>query len=202
MCQPELGAKCASLSSPGRLVLSNLNPLMLLTNLILPVHQHTCPQVAPNMHVSSMKDAKYALKYSSCVPWSMCYLFVSEYSPTICRYQALESLLCLDADQAGGESLKSAVDLVAKLQDPALTSQLIHHLQGLQQGAVSLQALQKSAPADKSTYLVLLYMALRRHEEAAEVAVGLARSLQEAGEYKVCSNNMLLPTCTTESVVC
>ena len=114
----------------------------------------------------------------------------------------MATLLSLDAEQAGGESLKSAVDLVAKLEDPALTNQLIHHLQGHQQGAVSLHALQKSAPADKSTYLVLLYMALGRHEEAAEVAAGLARSMQEAGEYKVCSNNILLPDCTATSFVC
>lgn len=37
-----------------------------------------------------------------------------------------------------------------------------------------------------TTYLVLLYVALGRHEEAAEVAVGLARRAQEAGNYKAC----------------
>lgn len=40
--------------------------------------------------------------------------------------------------------------------------------------------------AANTTYLVLLYMALGRHEEAAEVAVGLARRAQEAGNYKAC----------------
>ena len=87
--------------------------------------------------------------------------------------------------QAGGESLKSAVELVAKLQDPSLTDQLLQHLQGHQPGAVSLSALQAGAGTDQSTYLVLLYMALGRHEEAANIALGLARSLQEAGNYKV-----------------
>lgn len=92
--------------------------------------------------------------------------------------------LC-NAAQAGGESLKSAVELVAKLQDPNLTDQLMQHLQGHQPGAVSLSALHTGAGADQSTYLVLLYMALGRHEEAADVALGLARTLQEAGNYKV-----------------
>ena len=81
--------------------------------------------------------------------------------------------------------MKSAVELVAKLQDPSLTDQLMQHLQGHQPGAVSLSALQTGAGADQSTYLVLLYMALGRHEEAADVALGLARTLQEAGNYKV-----------------
>ena len=80
--------------------------------------------------------------------------------------------------QAGGENLKLAVDLVAKLQDQALIDQLIQHLQQTQ-----LQP--DSTASDRSTYLVLLYMALGKHEEAAEVAVGLARSAQEAGNYKV-----------------
>lgn len=44
------------------------------------------------------------------------------------------------------------------------------------------------APAN-STYLVLLYMALGRHVEAAEVAVGLARRAQEAGNYKACTSS-------------
>ena len=39
-----------------------------------------------------------------------------------------------------------------------------------------------------TTYLVLLYMALGRHEEAAKVAVGLARRAQEAGNYKACTD--------------
>lgn len=108
-------------------------------------------------------------------------------SGTVVRHRcdasaSLDPRLCCAA-QAGGDNLKSAVDMVAKLQDPALINQLTHHLQGRQQGA--LPSLQTGAPGDRSTYLVLLYMALGRHEEAAEVAVGLARSLQEAGEYKV-----------------
>ena len=32
-------------------------------------------------------------------------------------------------------------------------------------------------------------MALGRHEEAAEVAVGLARRAQEAGNYKACTDS-------------
>ena len=84
--------------------------------------------------------------------------------------------------QAGGENLKLAVDLVSKTQDPALSDQLMQHLQRPQ-----TQLQPDKAASDTSTYLVLLHMALGRHEEAAEVAVGLARSAQEAGNYKVCS---------------
>ena len=92
------------------------------------------------------------------------------------------------AGQAGGESLRQAVDLVTKEQDPALTQQLTQYLEGQQPGAPSDAALAmaSSDSSAKSTYLVLLYMALGRHEEAAEVAVGLARRAQEAGNYKVC----------------
>lgn len=87
--------------------------------------------------------------------------------------------------QAGGDSLKRAVDLVAKEQDPALSQQLTQHLQGQHSGAGAGSALGADSASKNSTYLVLLYMALGRHEEAAEVAVGLARSAQEAGSYKV-----------------
>ena len=90
----------------------------------------------------------------------------------------LPTWLAALAVQAGGENLKLAVDLVAKLQDKALTDQLMQHLQ-----QTRLQS--DEAASDRSTYLVLLYIALGRHEEAAEVAVGLARSAQEAGNYKV-----------------
>ena len=56
------------MSSPGRLDLSDLNPLLLLMKLVLLIQQHSCLQVASNMHVFSMKDAKCALQYSRCVP--------------------------------------------------------------------------------------------------------------------------------------
>ena len=87
--------------------------------------------------------------------------------------------------QAGGDSLKKAVDLVAKEQDSALTQQLTQHLQGGQAGAAPGSALAADDASKTSTYLVLLYMALGQHEEAAEVAVGLARRAQDAGNYKV-----------------
>ena len=87
--------------------------------------------------------------------------------------------------QAGGECLRQAVDLVATEQDPALTAQLTQHLEGQQSGASSGGAPGGGDSSKNSSYLVLLYMALGRHEEAAEVAVGLARGAQEAGNYKV-----------------
>lgn len=81
--------------------------------------------------------------------------------------------------------MKKAVDLVAREQDSALTKQLTQHLQGAQAGAAQGSALAADDASKTSTYLVLLYMALGRHEEAAEVAVGLARRAQDAGNYKV-----------------
>ncbi|KAL3149725.1 hypothetical protein ABBQ38_013551 [Trebouxia sp. C0009 RCD-2024] len=87
--------------------------------------------------------------------------------------------------QAGGDSLRKAVDLVAKEHDSALTQQLTQHLEGQQPGASSEGAPVTEDTAANTTYLVLLYMALGRHEEAAEVAVGLARRAQEAGNYKM-----------------
>lgn len=78
------------------------------------------------------------------------------------------------------------MDLVAKEQDSALTQQLTQHLQGAQAGAAPGSALASDDASKTSTYLVLLYMvALGQHEEAAEVAVGLARRAQDAGNYKV-----------------
>ena len=91
--------------------------------------------------------------------------------------------------QAGGDCLRKAVDLVAKEQDPALTHQLTQHLEGQQPRASAGAALVSDDTSANSTYLVLLYMALGRHEEAAEVAVGLARRAQEAGNYKVCTSS-------------
>ncbi len=77
------------------------------------------------------------------------------------------------------------MDLVAKEQDSALTQQLTRHLQGARPGAAPGSALAADDASKTSTYLVLLYMALGQHEEAAEVAVGLARRAQDAGNYKV-----------------
>ena len=77
------------------------------------------------------------------------------------------------------------MDLVAKENDSALTQQLTQHLQGPQAGAAPGPALAADDASKTSTYLVLLYMALGQHEEAAEVAVGLARRAQDAGNYKV-----------------
>lgn len=74
---------------------------------------------------------------------------------------------------------------MANKQDSALTQQLTQHLQGAQAGAAPGSALAADETSKTSTYLVLLYMALGRHEEAAEVAVGLARRAQDAGNYKV-----------------
>ena len=89
--------------------------------------------------------------------------------------------------QAGGNSLSKAVNLVAQEQDPALTQQLTQHLEGQQPGAAPGAAPTTEESSANSTYLVVLYMALGRHEEAAEVAVGLARRAQEAGNYKACT---------------
>ena len=91
--------------------------------------------------------------------------------------------------QAGGDSLRKAVDLVSKEQDPALTHQLTQHLEEQQPGASPGAAPGTDEAPANSTYLVLLYMALSRHEEAAEVAVGLARRAQEAGNYKACTSS-------------
>ena len=84
----------------------------------------------------------------------------------------------------GGDSLKKAIDLVAQSQDPAMTEQLTQHLDGQQSGSGPASALTAADASKNTTYLVLLYLALGRHEEAAEVAVGLARRAQEAGNYK------------------
>ncbi|KAL0053124.1 hypothetical protein WJX82_001225 [Trebouxia sp. C0006] len=93
--------------------------------------------------------------------------------------------------QAGGDSLRKAVDLVAKEQDSALTQQLTQHLQGAQAGAAPGSALASDDASKTSTYLVLLYMALGQHEEAAEVAVGLARRAQDAGNYKMAHEQLV-----------
>lgn len=74
---------------------------------------------------------------------------------------------------------------MAKEQDLALTQQLTQHLKGSQAGVAPGSALAADDASKTSTYLVLLYMALGQHEEAAEVAVGLARRAQDAGNYKV-----------------
>ncbi|KAL0039283.1 hypothetical protein WJX79_001413 [Trebouxia sp. C0005] len=93
--------------------------------------------------------------------------------------------------QAGGDSLKKAVDLVAKEQDLALTQQLTQHLKGSQAGVAPGSALAADDASKTSTYLVLLYMALGQHEEAAEVAVGLARRAQDAGNYKMAHEQLV-----------
>lgn len=77
---------------------------------------------------------------------------------------------------------------MAKEQDPALTHQLTQHLEGQQPGAPPEVAPMTDETSANTIYLVLLYMALGRHEEAAEVAVGLARRAQEAGSYKACTD--------------
>ena len=87
------------------------------------------------------------------------------------------------------------MDLVVKEQDSGLTQQLTQHLEGQQAGASPRGAPMTDDTAANTTYLVLLYMALRRHEEAAEVAVGLARRAQEAGNYKACTASAPPTTC-------
>lgn len=81
---------------------------------------------------------------------------------------------------------------MAKEQDSALTQQLTQHLEGQLAGASPGGALASDDTSKSSTYLVLLYMALGRHAEAAEVAIGVARRAQEAGNYKVCASWILV----------
>ena len=81
---------------------------------------------------------------------------------------------------------------MAKVQDSALTQQLTQHLQGDQPGAAPGSALAADGASKPCTYLVLLHMALGQHEQAAEVAVGLARRAQDAGNYKVSCHDILL----------
>lgn len=84
---------------------------------------------------------------------------------------------------------------MAQQQDPVLTEQLTHHLEGRQPEAGTGSAIMTGDASKNTTFLVLLYMALGRHEEAAEAAVGLARRAQEAGNYKVGSTGSVAAVC-------
>ena len=77
--------------------------------------------------------------------------------------------------QAGGEAIRKAVTVAVQSKDPALIQQLSALLEGEPGGA-----------GPDTGNLLLLKMALGHFDEAAELAVGLARQDQEAGNYKVC----------------
>ena len=76
--------------------------------------------------------------------------------------------------QAGGEAIRKAVRVAVQSKDPALIQQLSTLLEGEPGGA-----------GPDTGNLLLLKMALGHFDEAAELAVGLARQDQEAGNYKV-----------------
>ena len=77
--------------------------------------------------------------------------------------------------QAGGEAIRKAVGVAVQSKDPALIQQLSTLLEG-----------EPGGTAPDTGNLLLLKMALGHFDKAAELAVGLARQDQEAGNYKVC----------------
>jgi WD repeat-containing protein 19 len=90
--------------------------------------------------------------------------------------------------QCGDREINSAIEVVAKSQNEALTHQLIDFLLGERDGM----------PKD-SNYLYRLYMALKKYEEAAKTALIIAKQEQEEmGNYPVAHGVVFETICHLE----
>ena len=75
--------------------------------------------------------------------------------------------------QCGDREIDAAIDVVAKSQNDSLTDQLIDFLVGEKDGI----------PKDQN-YLYKVYMARKKYEDAAKMAMVIARQEQDIGNYK------------------